>query len=210
MLSFYNQLYLSRVISVYSLTGKSYFIARTEPEKVPRRSSLSSQMGRSTETPWNIAMSSPRRRKLASSAMPSGYSLFLSIVPDLNHISPGEGLVGLSFFLAASLLQVGDAFQEPTARQELNAIGSAPSQDHVFKVDNFVALGSIQKQLQEKIFAVEGTWEANLNLTIEGVPPQLSSAVFTVHPVLQVTKHCSEEPKPPLHVFPLLHTPVIS
>ncbi|XP_073916248.1 integrin alpha-D-like isoform X4 [Castor canadensis] len=52
---------------------------------------------------------------------------------------------------------VGDAFQEPTARQELNAIGSAPSQDHVFKVDNFVALGSIQKQLQEKIFAVEGT-----------------------------------------------------
>ncbi|XP_066239434.1 integrin alpha-D isoform X3 [Saccopteryx leptura] len=52
---------------------------------------------------------------------------------------------------------VGDAFQERTARQELNTIGSAPSQDHVFKVDNFAALGSIQKQLQEKIFAVEGT-----------------------------------------------------
>ncbi|XP_044602757.2 integrin alpha-D isoform X2 [Equus asinus] len=52
---------------------------------------------------------------------------------------------------------VGDAFQEPIARQELNTIGSAPSQDHVFKVDNFAALGSIQKQLQEKIFAVEGT-----------------------------------------------------
>ncbi|KAM5328037.1 integrin alpha-D-like isoform 2-T2 [Glossophaga mutica] len=52
---------------------------------------------------------------------------------------------------------VGDAFQEPTAKQELNMIGSAPLQDHVFKVDNFAALGSIQKQLQEKIFAVEGT-----------------------------------------------------
>ncbi|XP_054438590.1 integrin alpha-D [Pteronotus mesoamericanus] len=52
---------------------------------------------------------------------------------------------------------VGDAFQEPTAKQELNTIGSAPLQDHVFKVDNFAALGSIQKQLQEKIFAVEGT-----------------------------------------------------
>uniref|UniRef100_A0A8C5JTZ2 Integrin, alpha D n=1 Tax=Jaculus jaculus TaxID=51337 RepID=A0A8C5JTZ2_JACJA len=52
---------------------------------------------------------------------------------------------------------VGDAFQEPSAQQELNTIGSAPPQDHVFKVDNFAALGSIQKQLQEKIFAIEGT-----------------------------------------------------
>ncbi|XP_059010848.1 integrin alpha-D isoform X1 [Mustela lutreola] len=52
---------------------------------------------------------------------------------------------------------VGNAFQKPTARQELNTIGSLPSQDHVFRVDNFAALGSIQEQLQEKIFAVEGT-----------------------------------------------------
>ncbi|ELW66315.1 Integrin alpha-D [Tupaia chinensis] len=52
---------------------------------------------------------------------------------------------------------VGDAFQEPSAKQELNTIGSEPPQDHVFKVDNFAALGSIQKQLQEKIFAIEGT-----------------------------------------------------
>ncbi|XP_073740248.1 integrin alpha-D-like isoform X2 [Callorhinus ursinus] len=52
---------------------------------------------------------------------------------------------------------VGKAFQEPTARQELNTIGSVPSQDHVFRVDNFAALSTIQEQLQEKIFAVEGT-----------------------------------------------------
>ncbi|XP_032099193.1 integrin alpha-D isoform X3 [Sapajus apella] len=52
---------------------------------------------------------------------------------------------------------VGNAFQKPIAREELNTVGSAPPQDHVFKVDNFAALGSIQKQLQEKIFAVEGT-----------------------------------------------------
>ncbi|XP_064218755.1 integrin alpha-D isoform X3 [Aotus nancymaae] len=52
---------------------------------------------------------------------------------------------------------VGNAFQKPTAREELNTIGSAPPQDHVFKVDNFAALGSIQQQLQEKIFTVEGT-----------------------------------------------------
>ncbi|XP_044928447.1 integrin alpha-D isoform X3 [Mustela putorius furo] len=52
---------------------------------------------------------------------------------------------------------VGNAFQKPTARQELNTIGSLPSQDHVFRVDNFAALGSVQEQLQEKIFSVEGT-----------------------------------------------------
>ncbi|KAF4015776.1 hypothetical protein G4228_007372 [Cervus hanglu yarkandensis] len=52
---------------------------------------------------------------------------------------------------------VGDAFQAHTARQELDIIGSKPSDEHVFMVDNFAALSSIQKQLQEKIFAVEGT-----------------------------------------------------
>uniref|UniRef100_A0A8C6CL16 Integrin subunit alpha D n=1 Tax=Moschus moschiferus TaxID=68415 RepID=A0A8C6CL16_MOSMO len=52
---------------------------------------------------------------------------------------------------------VGDAFQAHAARKELNIIGSMPSEDHVFKVDNFAALSSIQKRLQEKIFAVEGT-----------------------------------------------------
>ncbi|XP_070269722.1 integrin alpha-D isoform X1 [Myotis yumanensis] len=52
---------------------------------------------------------------------------------------------------------VGGAFEERAARQELDTIGSAPARDHVFKVNNFAALGSIQKQLQEKIFAVEGT-----------------------------------------------------
>lgn len=56
-------------------------------------------------------------------------------------------------------MQVGDAFREPTALQELNTIGSAPPQDHVFKVGNFVALHNIQGQLQEKIFAIEGKWE---------------------------------------------------
>ncbi|MXQ89875.1 hypothetical protein E5288_WYG014031 [Bos mutus] len=53
---------------------------------------------------------------------------------------------------------VGDAFQAHAAREELKIIGSMPSKDHVFKVDSFAALSSIQKQLQEKIFAVEGKW----------------------------------------------------
>uniref|UniRef100_A0A5F9CUP6 Integrin subunit alpha D n=1 Tax=Oryctolagus cuniculus TaxID=9986 RepID=A0A5F9CUP6_RABIT len=51
---------------------------------------------------------------------------------------------------------VGDAFQKPTARQELDTIASEPPDAHVFQVDNFSALSSIQKQLYDRIFAVEG------------------------------------------------------
>uniref|UniRef100_A0A8C9CB05 Integrin subunit alpha D n=1 Tax=Phocoena sinus TaxID=42100 RepID=A0A8C9CB05_PHOSS len=57
---------------------------------------------------------------------------------------------------------VGDALQDPAARTELNIIGSVPLEDHVFKVDNFAALSNTQKQLQEKIFAVEGKWGVTL------------------------------------------------
>ncbi|KAM9168789.1 LOW QUALITY PROTEIN: integrin alpha-X [Mergus octosetaceus] len=54
---------------------------------------------------------------------------------------------------------VGDAFRDPDAVGELQAIASAP-RDHVFRVDNFDALQGIQNQLQEKIFAIEGTQSA--------------------------------------------------
>ncbi|XP_054570113.1 integrin alpha-D, partial [Eptesicus fuscus] len=80
---------------------------------------------------------------------------------------------------------VGGAFQERAARQELDIIGSAPSQDHVFKVDNFAALGSIQKQLQEKIFAVEGTQSRTSSaFQYEMSQEGFSSALTTDGPVL--------------------------
>lgn len=60
------------------------------PVKVPRRSSLSSQMGRNTKTPWSTATSSPRQRELASSAMPLGYVLFLMSPSDSGCTSPGK------------------------------------------------------------------------------------------------------------------------
>lgn len=53
--------------------------------------------------------------------------------------------------------QVGSAFSDPDAVEELHTIASEPSKDHVFRVDNFDALQGIQNQLQEKIFAIEGT-----------------------------------------------------
>ncbi|XP_050629401.1 integrin alpha-M isoform X1 [Macaca thibetana thibetana] len=55
------------------------------------------------------------------------------------------------------VIGVGDAFRSSKSRQELNTIASKPPRDHVFQVNNFEALKTIQKQLQEKIFAIEGT-----------------------------------------------------
>nr|Q9QYE7.1 RecName: Full=Integrin alpha-D; AltName: CD_antigen=CD11d; Flags: Precursor [Rattus norvegicus]AAF21241.1 alpha D integrin [Rattus norvegicus] len=80
---------------------------------------------------------------------------------------------------------VGDAFQEPTALKELNTIGSAPPQDHVFKVGNFAALRSIQRQLQEKIFAIEGTQSrSSSSFQHEMSQEGFSSALTSDGPVL--------------------------
>ncbi|XP_058536355.1 integrin alpha-M isoform X1 [Ochotona princeps] len=55
------------------------------------------------------------------------------------------------------VIGVGDAFKSIQQFQELNTIASKPAHEHVFRVNNFEALNTIQNQLQEKIFAVEGT-----------------------------------------------------
>ncbi|XP_047389040.1 integrin alpha-M isoform X2 [Sciurus carolinensis] len=55
------------------------------------------------------------------------------------------------------VIGVGDAFNNDRSRQELNTIASKPAREHVFRVNNFEALKTIQNQLQEKIFAIEGT-----------------------------------------------------
>ncbi|KAM5197813.1 integrin alpha-M [Hipposideros larvatus] len=55
------------------------------------------------------------------------------------------------------VIGVGSAFNSERSRQELNTIASKPALDHVFRVNNFEALKTIQNQLQEKIFAIEGT-----------------------------------------------------
>ncbi|XP_050812637.1 integrin alpha-X-like [Gopherus flavomarginatus] len=52
---------------------------------------------------------------------------------------------------------VGEAFSSAAAQEELQEIASKPSNEHVFRVDNYDALQSIQSQLQEKLFAIEGT-----------------------------------------------------
>ncbi|XP_014303560.2 integrin alpha-M, partial [Myotis lucifugus] len=55
------------------------------------------------------------------------------------------------------VIGVGNAFTSQDSRKELETIASKPPRDHVFQVTNFEALKTIQNQLQEKIFAIEGT-----------------------------------------------------
>lgn len=50
---------------------------------------------------------------------------------------------------------VGRAFSRGNALKELGTIASSP--DNIFQVNDFSALAAIQKTLQEKIFAIEGT-----------------------------------------------------
>ncbi|XP_058892619.1 integrin alpha-X isoform X2 [Kogia breviceps] len=74
---------------------------------------------------------------------------------------------------------VGLAFQYASSWQELKDIASEPSQEHIFKVENFDALRDIQNQLKDKIFAIEGTQTISsssfeLEMSQEGF-----SAVFT-------------------------------
>lgn len=64
--------------------------------------------------------------------------------------------------------QVGDAFNNIGSREELNTIASKPARDHVFRVNNFEALKTIQSQLQEKIFAIEG----ELRFCTSGTAPE--------------------------------------
>ncbi|XP_008060254.1 integrin alpha-M [Carlito syrichta] len=83
------------------------------------------------------------------------------------------------------VIGVGDAFYSAKSREELNTIASKPARDHVFQVNNFEALKTIQDQLQEKIFAIEGTQTGSTSsfeheLSQEG----FSSAITSTGPLL--------------------------
>lgn len=57
---------------------------------------------------------------------------------------------------------MGSAFQNKHSWKELNDIASRPSNEYIFKVENFDALRDIQNKLKEKIFAIEGKSEMEL------------------------------------------------
>ncbi|XP_014117773.1 PREDICTED: integrin alpha-X-like [Pseudopodoces humilis] len=78
---------------------------------------------------------------------------------------------------------VGRAFQSSQARQELQAVASSPA--HVFRVDTFGALEGIQSELQEKIFAIEGTHSAlSSSFQLEMAQEGFSAALTPAGPAL--------------------------
>ncbi|XP_039334093.1 integrin alpha-X isoform X1 [Saimiri boliviensis] len=74
---------------------------------------------------------------------------------------------------------VGSAFQYRNSWKELNDIASKPSQEHIFKVEDFDALKDIQNQLKEKIFAIEGTETTSSSSFELEMAQEGFSAVFT-------------------------------
>ncbi|TWW81335.1 Integrin alpha-M CD11 antigen-like family member B CR-3 alpha chain [Takifugu flavidus] len=62
---------------------------------------------------------------------------------------------------------VGRAFSNSGAIKELETIASSPSNNHMFKVDNFNALERIRNSLQEKIFSIEGSQTSGQSLEME-------------------------------------------
>ncbi|XP_044513472.1 integrin alpha-D-like [Gracilinanus agilis] len=80
---------------------------------------------------------------------------------------------------------VGDAFEYASAQEELNIIASKPAKEHVFQVNNFSALKNIQEQLQEKIFAIEGTqFRSSISFRHEMSQAGFSAAFSSMGPVL--------------------------
>ncbi|XP_076615332.1 integrin alpha-M-like isoform X2 [Chaetodon auriga] len=71
---------------------------------------------------------------------------------------------------------VGDAFTKGGAKQELDTIASFPPGNHVFQVENFNALEIIRKNLQEKIFSVEGSQTGGESLQMEMAQEGFSAA----------------------------------
>ena len=61
---------------------------------------------------------------------------------------------------------MGGAFVSPRAKRELDLIASSLSTNHVFQVESFDALDAITKNLQDKIFSIEGT-DVNLQVKIK-------------------------------------------
>ncbi|CAM5159227.1 unnamed protein product [Natator depressus] len=92
---------------------------------------------------------------------------------------------------------VGEAFSSDTAQQELQEIASEPTNEHVFRVDNFDTLQGIQSQLQEKIFTCKGSPDA-MNMSL-GFSLAAQGSQF-LHSFWQLQRIQDTQPECPRHV----------
>uniref|UniRef100_A0A9J8BUC6 Integrin, alpha M (complement component 3 receptor 3 subunit) n=1 Tax=Cyprinus carpio carpio TaxID=630221 RepID=A0A9J8BUC6_CYPCA len=79
---------------------------------------------------------------------------------------------------------VGNAFNDPSAKGELNTIASDPDNDHVFKVTDFNALNNILQKLEESIIAIEGTQTSGDSSRMEFAQDGFSTAFTSYGSVL--------------------------
>ncbi|XP_051968163.1 integrin alpha-M-like isoform X2 [Xyrauchen texanus] len=82
---------------------------------------------------------------------------------------------------------VGNAFNNPQAKWELNTIASDPDSDYVFKVTNFDALNNILQKLEENIIAIEGTQTSGDSSKMEFAQDGFSTAFSSYGSVLLST-----------------------
>ncbi|CAM4568600.1 unnamed protein product, partial [Lepidochelys olivacea] len=88
---------------------------------------------------------------------------------------------------------VGKAFSSDTAQQELQEIASEPTNEHVFRVDNFDTLQSIQSQLQEKIFTCKGPPDAmnmSLGFSLAAQGSQFLQIFWQLQRILDTQPEC--------------------
>uniref|UniRef100_A0A8D3BPT1 Integrin, alpha M (complement component 3 receptor 3 subunit) n=1 Tax=Scophthalmus maximus TaxID=52904 RepID=A0A8D3BPT1_SCOMX len=84
---------------------------------------------------------------------------------------------------------VGNAFHNYDAKQELNQIASSPSEKHVFQVESFNALEAIRKNLEEKIFSIEGSQSSGDSLKMEMAQQGFSAAYVLFLHYKNLKKH---------------------
>ncbi|KAM6155884.1 integrin alpha-X-like [Rhynchocyon petersi] len=94
---------------------------------------------------------------------------------DYKDVTPTADAAGITRYA----IGVGKAFIKDDSVKELNAIASKPTKEHVFRVDNFNALKSIENQLKEKIFAIEGTKSTSTSSFEFEMSQEGFSAIFT-------------------------------
>uniref|UniRef100_A0A8I5NHG7 Integrin subunit alpha X n=1 Tax=Papio anubis TaxID=9555 RepID=A0A8I5NHG7_PAPAN len=149
---------LDLLASVHQLTGFTH--TATAIQKVVRELFQASRGARGDATKILIVITDGRKE---------GDSL------DYKDVIPMADAAGIIRYA----IGVGSAFQNRNSWKELNDIASKPSQEHIFKVEDFDALKDIQNQLKEKIFAIEGTETTSSSSFELEMAQEGFSAVFT-------------------------------
>ncbi|XP_067225182.1 integrin alpha-M-like [Chanodichthys erythropterus] len=93
-------------------------------------------------------------------ARPSAKKILLVITDGVSHdrdLLKGAASQAEAKNIIRFAIGVGKAFNDFSAKQELNTIATDPDNDHVFKVTDFNALNNILQKLEENIITIEGT-----------------------------------------------------